>query len=101
MRLNDDKISDITFKMTLQLEKDERAKFLAPANVIRACIKRTITSELQLEDEVVQIVLERLERMKSVKRDSLKWEGHFERLYVQEMAKRGRRWDINVRDVLR
>ncbi len=101
MRLNDDKISDITFKMTLQLEKDERAKFLTSANVIRACIKRTITSELQLEDEVVQIVLDRLEGMKSVKRDSLKWEGHFERLYVQEMAKRGRRWDISVRDVFR
>lgn len=101
MRLNDDKISDITFKMTLQLEKDDRAKFLTSVNVIRACIKRTIVSELQLEDEVIQIVLQRLEGMKSVNRDSVKWEGHFERLYVQEMAKRGRHWDIDARGVLR
>ena len=101
MRLSEDKISDITFKMTEQLEGDDRAKFLTSANVIRACIKRTITSELELEDEVVRIVLQRLEGMKSVKRDTVKWEGHFERLYVQEMAKRGRHWDINARDVLR
>jgi len=101
MRLNDDKISDIAFKMTEHLEKDERAKFVTSANIIRACVKRTITSELQLEDEVIGIVLQRLEGMKSVKRDSVKWEGHFERLYVQEMAKRGRHWDINARDVLR
>jgi len=101
MRLSDDKISDITFKLTLQLEKDERAKFLTSANVVRACIKRTITSELELEDEVIRIVLDRLEGMKSVKRESIKWEGHFERLCAQEMAKRGRHWEISARDVLR
>jgi len=100
MRLNDDKISDIAFKLTERLEKDGRVKFLTSANVIRACIRRTIFSELQLEDEVIRIVLQRLEGMQSVKRDTPKWEGHFERLYSQEMAKRGRHWEVNARSIL-
>ena len=101
MRLSDDKISDIAFKLTDRLDRDERARFVAPANVVRACIRRTITSELKLEDEVVQIVLRRLDAMQSVKRDTPQWEGHFERLYAEEMAKRGRQWDINARDLFR
>ena len=101
MRLNDDKISDIAFKLTERLQKDKRVNFLTSANVIRACINRTIVSELHLEEKVIQIVLQRLERMKSVKRDSPKWEGHFERLCAEEMAKRGRHWGISARDVLR
>ncbi len=101
MRLSDDKISDIAFQLTDQLDRDERVSFVASANVVRACIRRTITLELKLEDEVIQIVLSKLDAMKSVKPDTPKWEGHFERLYVAEMAKRGRQWDINARDVLR
>jgi len=101
MRLSDDKINDLAFNLTDRLDRDERARCVASVNVVRACIRRTITSELQLEDEVVQIVLRRLDAMKSVKPETPKWEGHFERLYAAEMAKRGRQWDINARDVLR
>ncbi|RLC47985.1 MAG: hypothetical protein DRH70_02090 [Candidatus Coatesbacteria bacterium] len=101
MRLSDDKISDIAFKLTDRLKEDERVRFVASENVVRAAIRRTITSELKLEDEVIQIVLGKLDAMKSVKRDTPKWEAHFERLYAAEMAKRGRQWDINVRDVFR
>ena len=101
MRLNDDKISDIAFNLAERLQKDKRVNFLTSVNVIRACINRTIVSELNLEEEVIQIVLQKLERMKSLTRDSPKWEGHFERFCAEEMAKRGRHWDISARDALR
>ena len=101
MRLNDDKISDIAFNLAERLQKDKRVNFLESVNVIRARINRTIVSELHLEEEVIQIVLQKLERMKSVKRDSPKWEAHFERFCAEEMAKRGRHWDISARDAFR
>ena len=101
MRLSDDKISHMAFKVTDRLEADNRVKFLRPKNVVRACIKRTIVSELQLEDQVLALILAKLEAMKSLKPNSPKWEAHLERLYREEMDKRGRHWDINARDVLR
>ncbi|MCD6327490.1 DUF507 family protein [bacterium] len=101
MRLNDDKISDIAFNLTDRLEQDSRVEFIAPKNSVRARVSRSITSELQMEDDVIRIVTEMIDAMKSVKRDSKQWDAHFERLYKQEMAKRGRDWDINARDVHR
>ncbi|MBN1593907.1 MAG: DUF507 family protein [Candidatus Coatesbacteria bacterium] len=101
MRLNDDKISDIAFRLTDHLAKDKRVHFLVSPNIIRACINRTITAELRLEDEIVQLVLDKLEHMASVKRDSPKWEGHFERMCASELAKRGRNWEIGAREVLK
>lgn len=101
MRLSDDKVSDIAFKLADRLETDDRIRFSAPKNVVRACINRTITAELQLEDRVIQEVLAKIDAMKSLKPNSPKWEGHFERLYQQEMDKRGRHWEISAREVLR
>lgn len=101
MRLSDEKINYIAFLVTEELEADKRVSFLVSKNMIRASIKQSITSELQLEDEVVKIVLERLSALKSVKKNSPEWEGHFERLYREEMAKRGRDWEISAREVLR
>ena len=99
MRLNDDKINDIAYKLTDHLGGREKVRLLAPKNVVRARIARTIFEELKLEEDVVRTVIDKIDAMRSVKRGSDKWDQHFERIFSEEMAKRGRDWEMSATEL--
>lgn len=88
MRLSDDKINHIAHLVANELKVSGKVKLLKSKNAIRLKIREVISTELKLDDEIEKSVRGRIP--KKTQEGSRQWDILYEKLYREELARRGR-----------
>ena len=91
MRLSRSKINHLSHIIIKALEEDPTVELLKDANLVRLDIVRIITRELKVEEEVDEIARKKLSSYsRKIQEGSQEWDVLYQKIYEEEMAKRGR-----------
>lgn len=91
MRLSEDKISHISHVLLKELVDRDIIKAKEDEGKIRREIKRVITAELKIGEEVDMVVRRKLQSYsRKIVEGSPEWEVLYKKLYREEEIKRGR-----------
>ncbi len=91
MRLNREKINQISHLIARRLADDEAVTFLKEENEVRLDIMRVILGELEIDDQLDDIVRKRLDSYsRKIGEGTQEWNIMYQKLYEEEMNKLGR-----------
>ncbi len=91
MRLSRPKINHLSHIIIQALDKDANIELVKDTNLIRLDIVRIITRELQIEEEVEEIVRNRISSYsRKILEGSQEWDVLHQKFFSEEMAKRGK-----------
>ncbi len=91
MRLNREKINQISHLIARRLAEDEAVTLLKEENDVRLDIMRVILGELEIDDQVDDIVRKRLDSYsRKIGEGTQEWNIMYQKLYEEEMNKLGR-----------
>ncbi|OGL49808.1 MAG: hypothetical protein A2161_17795 [Candidatus Schekmanbacteria bacterium RBG_13_48_7] len=88
MKLNDDKINHISHLIADKLDKNENTVFIKDKNTVRLRIREVISKELSIDTEVDKIARSKIS--KKVPEGSRQWDILYDKIFQEEMQKRGR-----------
>ena len=88
MRLSDDKVNHLSHLVADELESNEKVEFLKDKNSIRLLIREVIKKELELDTDIDKIVKSKIP--KKMQEGSRQWDIMYDKIFQEEMAKRGR-----------
>ena len=91
MKLSNDKISHLSHVVYKGLQERKTIVPLSEDSEIRREIKRVITKELKISEDIDQFVCNKLESYsKTIYEGSNEWEVLYRKFYNEEVSKRGR-----------
>lgn len=91
MKLSGDKISHLTHVVYKGLQERKTIVPLSEDSEVRREIKRVITRELKISEDIDQFVCNKLESYsKKIYEGSGEWEVLYRKFYNEEVSKRGR-----------
>ena len=91
MKLSNDKISHLSHVVYKGLQERKTIVPLSEDSEIRREIKRVITKELKISEDIDQFVCNKLESYsKKIYEGSNEWEVLYRKFYNEEVSKRGR-----------
>lgn len=91
MRLSDEKISHLTHVLLKGLLERDLVTLKEEEGLVRRAMKRAITAELQVGDEMDRVVKRKIESLsRGVVEGSPEWEVLYKKFLKEEEVKRGR-----------
>lgn len=91
MRLSDEKISHLTHVLLKGLLEKDLVTLKEEEGLVRRAMKRAITAELQVGDEMDRVVKRKIESLsRGVVEGSPEWEVLYKKFLKEEEVKRGR-----------
>ncbi|MGA1867072.1 MAG: DUF507 family protein [bacterium] len=91
MRLSRGKVNHISHLLIKGMEEDSNITCVQEPNIIRLNIVGIINDEMKIDDEVDTIVRQKLESYsKKLFEGSTEWDIMYQKLYEEEMTKKGR-----------
>ena len=91
MRLGRSKINHLSHVIIKALEEDPAVELLKDSYLVRLDIVRIITRELKVEEEVDEIARKKLSSYsRKIQEGSQEWDVLYQKIFEEEMAKRGK-----------
>lgn len=91
MRLSRPKINHLSHILIKAMEEHPNIELLKDSNSVRLDIVRIITQELRLEEEVEDVVRDKLSSYsRKILEGSQEWDVLYQKFYEEEMTKRAR-----------